>query len=1136
MAESVVSNVAARLEDLVIEEAKFLRGVADQVKHLQMELVWMKSFLKEADSRQAENEMVRMWVAEIREIAYDAEDLRQSYPHMKEPNAVGLDNAIKELVSVLVDEGRHFRVASICGMGGLGKTTLAKKVYHHAQVRNHFKHFVWAYISQQCQRRTVWRGILSSLGLIDEKGGILLDMGDQDLAAKLYEFLKENKCLVVLDDIWTTEDWDAISPAFPMEEETGSKILLTSRNKDVAWHADPRGCLHELQFLTDEDSYVIEEKMEELGKDMVKQCAGLPLAIVVLGGILVTKHSLNDWQIVHENVKSYLRRGRSWGIHEAIALSYDNLPPHLKPCFLYLSVFPEDYKIHVGKLIKLWVAEDIVSLADSEENGEEMIEDVAEGYLSELVERYMVLVGERDRELLERSPLSKWLGEEDYGESFTIVDACLESLRWVSWLCELRHKTRGLTRYICNNFKLLRILDFGDANILFLRILLLSDIGSLIHLRFLSLGRCAFAAMLPSFISKLRFLQTLDLRDCVGVYVPNVLWKMERLRHLYLPQKMVSTRTKLKLNTLKNLQTLVNFNTKNCYLENIYCMKYLRELGIRTPFIVENFKEDSNLNMPVIISKHLRSLSIIKNDDDHESIDPRHLTYLLSSCHNVCELHLSAEIRKLPEPQHIPSNIAHIYLARAMLDEDPLPTLQNLPNLRILELEESAFVGKVMICSAQGFPLLHSLSIISQTNLEELRVNEGAMPNLHHLRIADCRKLKMLPNELRFVTTLKELKIEGMPKAFKDKLVEGGEDSYKVQHVPSIIFQNCEVVKKKPQSLFLLNDIPNSQKLFLVVWRLEWIGSLVHLRFLSFGNCLFVAMLPSFISKLRCLQTLDLRNCVGVYVPNVLWKLEGLRHLYLPKVIVCSKTKLKLDTLKNLQTLVNFNTENCYLENIYCMKYLRELRIITPFIVENFKEDLNLNPPIITSKHLRSLSIIKNDDDHESIDPRHLTYLFSGSLNICELHLSAKIRKLPEPQHIPSNIAHIYLGWARLDEDPLPTLQNLPNLRILELEENAFVGKVMICSAQGFPLLNALSIISQSNLEELRVSEGAMPNLHHLRIVNCRMLKMLPFISTLKELKIEKMPKAFKDKLVEGGEDSYKVQHVPSIIFQNCDD
>ncbi|XP_017971219.1 PREDICTED: probable disease resistance RPP8-like protein 2 [Theobroma cacao] len=949
MAEAVVSNVAARLGELVTQEAKFLWGVEDQVKRLQTELVWMKSFLKEADSRQAEDERVRLWVTEIRDIAYDAEDvietfalkiaskrrggisnvikrsacifkegwmlhkvrsdiegiisrttdlvrrlqsygikelsdgasssssskrqqLRQSYPHMKEPNAVGLDNDIKELVSVLVDEGRHFRVASICGMGGLGKTTLAKKVYHHAQVRNHFKHFVWAYISQQCQRRTVWKGILSSLGLIDEKGGILLDMGDQDLAAKLYEFLKENKCLVVLDDIWTTEDWDAISPAFPMEEETGSKILLTSRNQDVARHADPRGCLHELQCLTNDEGwklfqhicdsagYVIEEKMEELGKDMVKQCAGLPLAIVVLGGILVTKHSLNSWQIVHENVKSYLRKGRSWGIYEAIALSYDNLPSYLKQCFLYLSVFPEDYKIPVGKLIKLWVAEDIVSLAESEENREEVMEDVAEGYLNELVERYMVLMGERDvsskiktcwmhdlirdfcllkakqenfiyvldhlqmeqadvsflsptigkvrrlgindsfliykiknphlrtalffdqnivMEILNRSPVLKWFRGRDFKHS----DAFL--MLYVYY--KVIHKPRGLRRYICNNFKLLRILEFGDQDILFFGILL-SDIGSLVHLRFLSFGNCLFVAMLPSFISKLRCLQTLDLRNCVGVYVPNVLWKLEGLRHLYLPKVIVCSKTKLKLDTLKNLQTLVNFNTENCYLENIYCMKYLRELRIITPFIVENFKEDLNLNPPIITSKHLRSLSIIKNDDDHESIDPRHLTYLFSGSLNICELHLSAKIRKLPEPQHIPSNIAHIYLGWARLDEDPLPTLQNLPNLRILELEENAFVGKVMICSAQGFPLLNALSIISQSNLEELRVSEGAMPNLHHLRIVNCRMLKMLP----FISTLKELKIEKMPKAFKDKLVEGGEDSYKVQHVPSIIFQNCD--------------------------------------------------------------------------------------------------------------------------------------------------------------------------------------------------------------------------------------------------------------------------------------------------------------------------------------------------------
>ncbi|KAK6282822.1 hypothetical protein POUND7_016647 [Theobroma cacao] len=387
-------------------------------------------------------------------------------------------------------------------------------------------------------------------------------------------------------------------------------------------------------------------------------------------------------------------------------------------------------------------------------------------------------------EFKERSYVFKWLVKIEDSINSTIVKGTLLAFLIPFLVCELRHKTRGLTRHICNNFKLLRILDFADADIPLVCILL-CDIGSLIHLRFLSLGNCAFVAMLPSFISKLRCLQSLDLRDCIGVYVPNVLWKLERLRHLYLPDQ-VCARTKLKLDTLKNLQTLVNFNTKNCYLKNICYMKYLRELMITVPFIVENFREDLNLNPPIITSKHLRSLSISNN----KSTDPRHLTYLLSSCLNIRELHLSVEIRKLP--QNIPSNIAHISLDWARLSEDPLPTLEKLPNLRILELGRDAFLGEVMICSAQGFPMLNSLSIFLQANLEELRVSEGAMPNLHHLMIANCRKLKMLPNELRFITTLKELKIEKMPKTFKDKLVEGGEDSYKVQHVPSIIFQNCD--------------------------------------------------------------------------------------------------------------------------------------------------------------------------------------------------------------------------------------------------------------------------------------------------------------------------------------------------------
>ncbi|XVF82129.1 hypothetical protein PTKIN_Ptkin16aG0020100 [Pterospermum kingtungense] len=98
-----------------------------------------------------------------------------------------------------------------------------------------------------------------------------------------------------------------------------------------------------------------------------------------------------------------------------------------------------------------------------------------------------------------------------------------------------------------------------------------------------------------------------------------------------------------------------------------------------------------------------------------------------------------------------------------------------------------------MICSAGGFPRLFCLSLWSLFNFEELQVNEGAMTALRRLEIVNCWKMKMMPDGLSFITTLQQLAIIGMPKAFKDKLVEGGEDFKKVQHVPSITFQDCDL-------------------------------------------------------------------------------------------------------------------------------------------------------------------------------------------------------------------------------------------------------------------------------------------------------------------------------------------------------
>ncbi|KAM7460171.1 hypothetical protein LguiA_035844 [Lonicera macranthoides] len=176
--------------------------------------------------------------------------VRRSYSHVIEEDVVGFDKDIKILVEKLVNQDH--RVVSIFGMGGLGKTTLAKKVHHHPDVRRQFDSFAWACISQMWEKIDVLKGIL--IKLIPEQTSEIKQMMDAELVKQLYEIQQRKKCLVVLDDVWSNNVWDTIQPAFP-DGDTGSRILLTTRTKELAYHIDPNAFLHRLGFLNREESW-----------------------------------------------------------------------------------------------------------------------------------------------------------------------------------------------------------------------------------------------------------------------------------------------------------------------------------------------------------------------------------------------------------------------------------------------------------------------------------------------------------------------------------------------------------------------------------------------------------------------------------------------------------------------------------------------------------------------------------------------------------------------------------------------------------------------------------------------------------------------------------------------------------------
>ena len=164
---------------------------------------------------------------------------------------------------------------------------------------------------------------------------------------------------------------------------------------------------------------------------------------------------------------------------------------------------------------------------------------------------------------------------------------------------------------------------------------------------------------------------------------------------------------------------------------------------------------------------------------------------ILSSCPHLSKLNLHSLIQKLPEAYQFSPNLAKLTLIGSLVEVDPMPTLEKLPKLKILRLFNDAFAGTNMVCSERGSPLLQSLVVYELINLVEWCVEEGAMPNLSHLQISKCLRLRTIPGGLRFISTLQELEIKCMPKSFKDKLDEGKPDFDKVRHVPSLVFQDC---------------------------------------------------------------------------------------------------------------------------------------------------------------------------------------------------------------------------------------------------------------------------------------------------------------------------------------------------------
>ncbi|KAJ3684990.1 hypothetical protein LUZ61_014154 [Rhynchospora tenuis] len=721
------------------------------------------------------------------------------------------EQIVSELINPRCDRDNNISVLAIVGIGGAGKTTLAQLVYNDKSVKEHFQLTLWVCVSTNSNVINLTKSIIHAAS------GKASSSIKEELQKELRNILGKKRYLLVLDDVWNKEKdkwndkWNELRMWLCSGAGAGSVIMVTTRDQGVA-SIMAAFSNHNLKELTYKDSLMLFEKRafvawdekqitkkhREIGENIVHKCGGLPLVVNAMAGLLGSEKELCDWDVISKNkVWDNIRSAEN--ILHILKLSYDHLPSHIKQCFAFCAIFPQDYKMERETLVQLWMANDFIptdgSVGNFESKGRSIFNELYRRSFFQNVQENETfgfskitcqmhdlmhnlateIVGNKCSDILEPNSsgsvqqevhhlgvgdLAKFRGINNILKQFPNIHTCLIDETY-------GYKQKKKDFYLLKSCSL-RALKCRCHNVP-------KEIGYMKHIRYLDLSEESVTT-LPETISMLYNLQTLKLSGCSIKELPSEMRYMLNLRHLFLDGCSELECMPIGLGQLKYLHTLTKYVLNSNKGGNIRELNQLNLLSGKISLSglesIRDIKDAQTVNLDKKTNLYLLQLKWDKTSINNGGIgNSKPVLEALMPHDKLKYLDIDGYCGSgFPNWMMKPSIISNLkgLKLNQCINCAELPPPSRLPSLEGLHIEKMDNLISIVGSACKDvegseslitFRALKKLIISCLPNLESWHeeFESVAFPELETLKITNCPKLKSV---LTHMPSLASLEVE----------------------------------------------------------------------------------------------------------------------------------------------------------------------------------------------------------------------------------------------------------------------------------------------------------------------------------------------------------------------------------------